>query len=361
MKNLQERPSHGGDVYSKREMKFADHIVDFSANINPLGMPPEVKAALINHIDSYECYPDPHCRELKNAIALLENTEPQNILCGNGAADLIFRLALACKPKKALLLAPTFSEYEQALKTVDCEITYYLLDEKDGFSVDERILAAISQELDILFICNPNNPTGLAVGRGLMLKIADKCKECHVNLVVDECFVDFLMEEKAVRISSETDHYDNLIIVKAFTKIYAMAGIRLGYLLCHNQDILRAIERVSQAWSVSTVAAKCGVAAASQTDYVQKTKLLTRENRIFLMDNLHALGIKTYASKANYIFFYCEDFLLQQKLEQYGILIRDCQNYCHLAKGFFRIAVKAQADNRYFVECLKKVILEQCP
>lgn len=358
MKSSQMRPIHGGDVYSKREMKYADRILDFSANINPLGMPSAVKDAILHNIDSYECYPDPQCRELREAIAADESALPQDILCGNGAADLIFRLVLGLKPKKALLLAPTFSEYEQALQTVDCHVEYYPLSEKNGFSLNEDILSAITAELDMLFICNPNNPTGVAAKRELMLKIADQCLVCNVVLVVDECFIDFLVDEDAYSISSEICRYDNLIILKAFTKIYAMAGVRLGYLLCHNQNSMRVIEQASQAWSVSTVASKCGVAALSQKEYVQKTKVLIEKNRRMLIENLVSMGFKVYDARANYILFYSKEFELPQKLEQYGILIRDCQNYCNLGQGYYRIAVKADGDNQYLIDAIKKVISE---
>ncbi|MEG0692639.1 MAG: histidinol-phosphate transaminase [Oscillospiraceae bacterium] len=349
---------HGGDIYSKRELKYASRIIDFSANINPLGMPQEVKTAIIENIDTYECYPDPLCRELTSAIATMEQTEVKNILCGNGAADIIYRLVLGLKPKKALLLAPTFSEYEQALKTVGCSVNYFNLSEKTGFALDEIILDEITEELDILFICNPNNPTGVATKRELMLKIANKCKACFVTLVVDECFIDFLIDEEEYSISSEISRYDNLVIIKAFTKIYAMAGIRLGYLLCSNQETISATSEASQSWSVSTVASKCGVCALAQRGYVKKTKELIENNRRYLIENLKLLGFHTYDAKANYILFYTSHFQLDKKLEPYGILIRDCQNYHNLEQGYFRIAVKSDADNHYFIDCIKKVITE---
>lgn len=349
---------HGGDVYTKRKMKYANKMIDFSANINPLGMQQEVKNAIIDNIDKYECYPDPLCRELRTKIAEVENTNKDNILCGNGAADIIFKLALGLKPKKALLLAPTFSEYEQALKTVDCKFKYYNIKEENDFNIKEEVLNCITNELDIMFVCNPNNPTGVVTKKALMEKILDKCKSRNVTLVVDECFIDFVENEENYSISSMIENYDNLVIIKAFTKIYAMAGIRLGYMMCSNNDIIKKANNSSQSWSVSTVASKCGVAALSLDGHIEKTKQLISENRDYLVKKLNEMGIKTYNSKTNYILFYYDDNMLVKKLEQYGLLIRDCSNYHNLIQGFYRIAVKSKEDNQYLIECLKKVITE---
>lgn len=350
--------SHGGDIYSARPLKCASEIIDFSANINPLGMPTEVRNAIIENINSYECYPDPLCRELRAAIASSENTAVDNILCGNGAADIIFRIAIGLKPKRALLLAPTFCEYEQALSTVACDISYYNLDEKSGFCLDEGILEAITADFDILFICNPNNPTGVAAKRELMLKILKKCKACSVTLVVDECFIDFLRNEKSYSIKDKICEYDNLIIIKAFTKIYAMAGIRLGFMLCANPSVHLAAIGCAQSWSVSTIASKCGIAALSQVKYVEQTKKMIAQNRRYLMEELTKLGFVTCNSMANYILFYSPDVDLATKLVNYGILIRDCQNYHNLKRGYFRIAVNSQRDNEFLIKCMKKVMTE---
>ncbi|WMJ22050.1 histidinol-phosphate transaminase [Paludicola sp. MB14-C6] len=349
---------HGGDVYTKRIMKYADKIVDFSANINPLGMPDNVKNAIIENIDAYECYPDPFCRELRDAIAKVENTKPQNISCGNGAADIIYKLAWGLKPQKALLLAPTFSEYEQALNTVSCKVEYYNLKQENEFQLDEDILDCITDDIDIMFVCNPNNPTGIVTPKPLMKKILDQCKCCGAILIVDECFMDFVMDEEQYSISSMIESYDNLVIMKAFTKIYAMAGIRLGYMLCSNQNIIYSVNNASQSWSVSTVASKCGIAALNNSDYVNKTKQMIKQNREYLIIELNSLGFRTFDSSTNYILFYTDNVTIQTELEQYGVLIRNCDNYHNLKSGFYRIAVKSQKDNQYLIECIRKVVTE---
>ena len=344
---------HGGDIYTKRNTK--EKIIDFSANINPLGLPNSVKQAIIDNIDSYESYPDPLCRELRERLSQHIKINKDNIICGNGAADLIFKVTMALKPKKALLIAPTFAEYEEALNLVESEIQYYELNEQNNFIIDENILNCICPQLDIMFICNPNNPTGIAIKKEEVIKIAEVCKSNNVILVVDECFTDFLIEEYEYSICEYLNEYNNVIILKAFTKIYAMAGIRLGYMLCSNKSILSKVSNIGQPWSVSTVASKCGVAALDEVDYVNKTKLYIKNNREYLKKELEALGYKVFPSQVNYILFKSKDTSIKEKLEYYGILIRSCSNYKVLDNKYFRIAVKSRSDNEYLISCLKEI------
>lgn len=351
--NIVKELVHGGDIYTKRNTK--EKIIDFSANINPLGLPSSVKKAIIDNIDNYESYPDPLCRELREKLSNNIKINKNNIICGNGAADLIFKITIGLKPKKALLIAPTFAEYEEALNLVDSEIQYYTLNEQNNFMIDEDILDFILPELDIMFICNPNNPTGIAIKKEEVIKIAEVCKRNNITLVVDECFTDFLIDEHNYSICEYLNKYDNVIILKAFTKIYAMAGIRLGYMLCSNEHILNKVSNIGQPWSVSTVASKCGVAALDEEDYVNKTKLYIKENREYLIKELINLGYKVFPSQVNYILFKSEDSTIKEKLEHYGILIRSCSNYKILDEKYFRIAVKSKEYNEYLIKCLKNI------
>jgi histidinol-phosphate aminotransferase len=343
---------HGGDIYSYNDRK----IIDFSANVNPLGLPRSVKKAISDNIEAYTNYPDPLSRELKQAFLKYEGITPDNIVFGNGAADIIFRLVLAIKPKKALLLAPTFSEYETALKICDCEILHHFLTDENGFVLDDNIFNKITSDIDIMFICNPNNPTGIAIEKEFVLEIAKKCLDNNIILVVDECFNEFLEHNYKYSVYSYIDEYKNIIILKAFTKTYAMAGIRLGYAFCSNKILIEKITNMLQPWSVSTVASKCGAVALGEKDYLIEAKKLIFKNRKYLICELECFGFKVYNSMANYIFFKADDFELTNKLEKYGILIRSCANYIGLEKGYYRIAVKKSCDNEFLIECLKEIV-----
>ena len=345
---------HGGDIYSRKNNK-TEFILDFSANINPFGMPASVKEAIVDNINCYSNYPDPLCRELRKAIAHYEKISSEYILCGNGAADLIFKISLALKPKKGLIIAPTFAEYEQSLNLVDCDIRYYNVNEKDDFYIKQDILNYITPELDIMFICNPNNPTGIPLIKADMINIINKCRDNNVIVVVDECFIDFLVNEEEYSVSAELKSNDRLIILKAFTKIYAMAGIRLGYLMCSNTNIIDKIASIGQPWSVSTVAIKCGIAALTEKEYVTKTKEYINQNREYLISELKKLGYRVFNSEANYVLFSTKNISIKQKLEERGILIRSCSNYRNLNDSFFRIAVKSRENNIYLINCLKEI------
>lgn len=343
---------HGGDIYTDRKVS---RLVDFSANINPLGLPEAVKKAIIDNIDNYSNYPDPLCRELRNEIAKTEYVGTDNVFCGNGAADIIFKITLALKPQKAFLISPTFAEYEEAIKIAGGSIKYYELKEENNFYIQDDIIDYITPDLDIMFLCNPNNPTGIPVEKEKVMTILKACKKNNVTLVVDECFIEFLDDEKKYSVKPAIKEYDNLIILKAFTKIYAMAGLRLGYMITSNLKIIDKISRVGQPWSVSTVAAKCGVAALKETHYVEETKKYIKKNREYLIEELQKLNFKVFDSRANFIFFKSEDLELKDKLEKEGVLIRSCSNYRNLDNRFFRIAVKSTEDNQYLINVIKRI------
>lgn len=257
-----------------------------------------------------------------------------------------------------MVLAPTFAEYEAALRLADCDVVYHLLSESNGFHIDgNRLLSDIKEqpELDMVFICNPNNPTGIPTSSELIMKIADQSEESDTLLVVDECFCEFLDNEQDYSVIGRQP--SSTVVLKAFTKLYAMAGIRLGYMICSNDSINQSVMGTLQPWSVSTVAMKGGVAALKEHEYVRETKRMIKINREYLKLELKTLDplIKVFDSSANYILFKAADLSLAQKLKEEKILIRSCGNYIGLDKSYFRIAVKSAEDNRTLISCLKEL------
>lgn len=340
---------HGGDIY-----RYPD-VLDFSANINPLGTPESVIAAAKDSLHKIEHYPDVDKEELVTALSVYEQVPKEFIICGNGAAELIFSVVWARKPKKALLAAPTFAEYGQALKSVDCQIDYFYLEEKQGFTVSADILEKITGELDILFLCNPNNPTGVLIEQGLLDDILKCCREQNVFLVLDECFVDFLERPQEAEKKDRLAVCPDLFILKAFTKRYAMAGLRLGYGLCSNQEVLENMRSVMQPWSISIPAQEAGVAALKEESYVNLSRRLVQEEREYLKEELCKLGLRVFDSRANYIFFYGpEDF--GERMMEKKIMIRDCSNYPGLSMGYYRIAVRTRDENEKLVLAMKEIL-----
>ena len=221
---------HGGDWAGYRA-EFGRDALDFSANVSPLGLPAGVAAAITAALPMADRYPDPLCRALRTKLAAAEGVNTAQILCGNGAADLIYRLALALRPRRALLPAPTFAEYAAALETVDCDVQRFFLREENDFAVTDGFVDAIDDSTDAVFLCQPNNPTGQVTPLAVVQKLLRRCADCGAVLVVDECFLDFLAARDALTAKTVLRDAPNLIILKAFTKLYAMAGVRLGYAL----------------------------------------------------------------------------------------------------------------------------------
>jgi len=351
---------HGGDIYSAKE-KGINHILDFSANINPKGLPDRVKQAIIDGLDSCVNYPDPLCRQLISAISDFQGIQKELILCGNGAADIIFRLALALKPKKALVLAPTFAEYELALDTVGCQTVHYDLKEEENFALREDYLQGLDSSYDVLFLCNPNNPTGQLISKELLEKTLQKCIENNILMVLDECFIEFVEGYGQYTMKAHVDDYKHLFILKAFTKSYAMPGLRLGYGMTGNRELLKKIMDMGQPWSVSIPAQLAGIQALKEAEYLEESLREIREERLYLLSELNKLGIKYYKPAANYIFFKIDDMgkykisTFKDKLFEKGIIIRDCSNYAGLEEGYYRIAVKSHSANERLIDALKSI------
>lgn len=336
---------HGGDVYRHRD------AVDFSANCNPFGTPGSVKKAVALAMEQVCHYPDVHCERLREAVAEYEGVNKEQVICGNGAADLIFSLVLAKKPAAALLTAPTFAEYEQALDTVDCEIRRYVLGRENGFAVGEDFLSQITEDTDMVFLCNPNNPTGVLMTEDFLERVLERCSKTGSFLMLDECFVDFVKEPEKHTMKPRLSQYENLFLLKAFTKRYAMAGVRLGYALCGNKALFTRMQQVTQPWNVSTLAQEAGIAALREREYVERSMESIRREREFLMEEMKKLGYQVFDSCANYIFFKGPLDLYESCLEK-GILIRDCSNYYGLEKGYYRVAVRLRRENELLLSAL---------
>ena len=353
--------THGGNIYDCL-LDTKTPILDFSANINPMGLPEQIKQAVINSLTVCAHYPDPYCRELTAALSDHYHINREHIICGNGAADLITRFALAQKPKNALLLAPTFSEYEHALTLVDCTITYLNLQAETDFSLTtelfyEEMLSALTPNLDVLFLCNPNNPTGQVIPTNLLKKILNVCKQYHITLFLDECFLPFVTDNSTQSLLPECAAYSNLFLLRAFTKQYAMAGIRLGFGVCSNKILLQQMFHCGQPWSVSIPAQHAGIAALQCNDYWAQSLTLIDTERAFLIQELKKRNMNIIPSKANYILFY-SSIPLEQKLKEYNILIRNCENYRGLTKGYYRIAVRTHNENAILLHAIDRILQE---
>ena len=340
---------HGGDIYS-RPIRL-----DFSANVNPFGTPEAVRAAVRAAAEGLSAYPDPCCGPLREKLAAVNGVTRENVICGNGAAELIYQFAAALQPKKALLPVPSFADYESALVAAGCEPTFYPLQRENGFLLGPDILDVLGPDTDLLMLCSPNNPTGRSVPRELLLAILDRCRKTGTWLFLDECFLELVDEDKAFSLAEHLAAGDRVFLLRAFTKAYGMAGLRLGYGLCRDGALLERMSRLSQPWNVSTPAQAAGLAALSCPEWPQRARALFQAEKPWLYGRLTQLGLGVLPGDANFLFVTGVPGLYEKLLGQ-GVLIRDCGNYRGLQADDCRIAVRTRAENEELLRTMEEAL-----
>ena len=338
---------HGGDIY-RNQIRL-----DFSVNTNPLGMPDSVREALHQAVEEAEHYPDIHAQELTKAVAERLRISEKRLVFGNGASELFHAVLHAVKPSKILIPVPSFLGYEEAAKAMDCEVIFYEMKKEEKFSLTERILDTLDESISLVFLANPNNPVGNLVEPELIFKIAEKCRQCDITLVLDECFMELTGKEMTHSFLNQLDEFPNVVVVRAFTKLYAIPGVRLGYLICE-QTLAEKIRLQLPEWNLSVFAQRAGVAAIKEQEYVARAVVCIQTQRLFLCEELKAAGCNVFDSDADYLLFYSEKKLYELFLQR-GILIRDCSNFRGLQRGYYRIAVKSEEQNRIFADVLRDI------
>lgn len=334
---------HGGDIYR-------NHVdMDFSVNINPLGMPEAVKTAMHQSVELCDRYPDPEAEKLKAAVSAMLGLPAEYLLFGNGASELFMAVVHGIRPKKIVIPIPSFYGYEYAAKAADCEVIYYATKQENNFTVTRDIYPILTQDVDILFLANPNNPTGALTDKEFLKGMLRHCREQGIRVVLDECFIEFC--GNGLSMLSEVEAFDNLILVRAFTKIFAIPGVRLGYLLCKDRKILGKIADQIPEWNLSCFAQQAGDICAKQTAFIRETESYTAGERQFLEKKLKEKGFQVFPSHANFILVYSEENLYERLLKR-GILIRDCSNFRGLCRGFYRIAVRTRKENEILLNAI---------
>ncbi len=348
---------HGGNIQEISEIyNLTDKkVIDFSANINPLGLSKSLLEKLRDSMDQILHYPDLRYKDLKEEIAKYHAVDVKNIFLGNGAAEVIYSLANVLMSQQLLVLAPTFSEYEDAFAHKNTNIVLFKTKENE-FKVDiNNLIKKIDEEkIDTVCICNPNNPTGILINKSEMNKLVTYCQTKQIYLIVDEAFMDFLPEEESI--DSELHGNNYLIILRSLTKIFAIPGLRLGYLLTDNQKIMDDLNNHGIPWRINCFAEIAGRESLKDENYLQDTLRYVKEEREFLENNL--MGFKEISfikSDTNFIFFeYLSDINLQKELIKMNILIRDCSNYKGLSGNYYRIAVRTHEENKQLVEAFER-------
>ena len=337
---------HGGDIYRN------PGVLDFSANCNCFGMPLSVQEAAVRGVQCAEAYPDPEWEALREAIADYEGVEPSRIVCGNGASELLLALAEALQPRHALLAAPCFLEYERVLSAVGARVEWHVLSEQDGYLPGVDFLDALKKtDADMVILSNPNNPTGTLLSPEYLKEIIALTQVRGITLVMDECFLDFLEEPERYSAKQYLESDKHLIVLKAFTKTFACAGLRIGYLLSSDQDILCKCKICLPEWNVSLPATYAGIAAAREREWLRETAQKIRKEREWLRERLTELGYRVLPGTANFLFFTGEAGLYEHCLS-HNILIRDCSNYRGLGEGAYRVCVRRREENEWLLKVI---------
>lgn len=338
---------HGGDIYRNQVS------LDFSINVNPLGMPEAVRTVLKEAVKLCSSYPDIQAEKLKKAVSRALSVTEDYLIFGNGASELFMGIVHTIVPRKTVIPVPSFYGYEYAAEAVPGEILYYTMKKENDFLPGEELFKLLTEEVDIVFLANPNNPTGRLIDKIYLECLLNHCQDKGIWVVLDECFIEFC-EEKASMLP-ELEKYDRLLLVRAFTKIYGIPGVRLGYLASSNQQLLKRIKRQLPEWNLSTFAQAAGCICAEQTAFVQETKAYVKKEREYLSEGLEQLGLLVFPGAADFILVYSKDLLYEKLLER-GILLRDCQNFRGLSKGYYRISVRKRKDNDILLSTIGEIL-----
>lgn len=344
---------HGGP-YSVENPTLA--LVDFSSNINPLGCPSSVRRLLNSWTNKIPIYPDHESNLLKKKIAEYIGTAPQNVVVGNGAIEIIYNFcSLAIGNNTPVLIPiPTFGEYEAASKLCEAKPNFFkTMNLEDDLS---EFLKQIPKN-GVIFICNPNNPTGMMISKKSLIDIIKSAKLKNSYVFVDECFIE-LTQTPQQSVIDQIKKYDNLFVLRSLTKSFGLAGLRIGYGV-GNRILVSLLEKIKIPWSVNGLAQEAALTSLSERKFLPNTRKLIKKESAFLKNSISKFnGFHCFETSTNFIMIKTKinSKSLQKKLLQKKILIRDCSSFRGLDSSYVRIAIKTHKENQRLVKALATVI-----
>lgn len=357
--------THGGNIhkYLNDTGLPIDKIADFSASINPFGLPKSVEKTIVQNIKMLAHYPQPQSEQLKRKLAAFHNIKHTDLITGNGSIELIYLIPRLLKVKSGLVITPTFSEYETALKLCPAQVIFFNTLEQNNFEIEESKLLPLIKKAGLVFLCNPNNPTGSILSGDRILKLLNTARKCNTFFVIDETFMDFTKDERYFSLLAAASKYRNLLILRSLTKFFAFAGLRLGYGIGHPQTI-KLLSQHQFPWNINFLAQIAAQKALEESSYIKKSKDFIQNEKEYLFNQLKQIqGLKIFPANVNFILCRLKNTSkikdvkeLYAKLAQEGIFIRDCSNFQGLNDKFFRVAVKTRKQNQRLLRLLKSVI-----
>ncbi|MBS1258219.1 MAG: Threonine-phosphate decarboxylase [Candidatus Scalindua arabica] len=352
---------HGGDI-NKLCDKYdlnPDEIMDFSASINPLGCPESVHKVVSERFDDIRNYPDSECVNLKKTIADKISCNDSNIIVGNGSNELFYLIPRAMKPRQGILMQPTFSEFKDALANANVEVVEIVNDDGNFPLINTNLSNLRNIEDGMVFLCNPNNPTGQLTLKSDILELVKR--DSNRLIVVDEAFMDFVDDDEKYSVIKEAPLIDNLIVVRSLTKFYGFPGLRLGYLVA-NESIVNKLIQFKEPWTVNTFAQIAGQVAIDDVEFAVKTRQYVFREKAILYDGLAGIkGIRPLQPSVNFILVKIHNAEItasgiQDLLIKDNIIIRDCSNFIGLSDKYFRVAVRTRKENQKLLSALRLVL-----
>ncbi len=365
-KHTQLRPAfHGSDV-EQIEKYYGipkESIVRFGANVNPLGLSDSVRESLSEHLDIITSYPDRDYRSLRQVIAAYCGTDMEYVVTGNGSTELISLLISQRNARHALVIGPTYSEYERKLSLTGGRISQYCLDETRDFRLDMEDLGhALTDDVDFLILCNPNNPTSSALTRDELRSLAAMCRERDIFIMIDETYVEFAPSVEEITGIPLVSEFDNLMIIRGVSKFFAAPGLRLGYGVTSNRRFLKELKKHQNPWSLNSIGAYAGELMLKDTEYIRRTRELILQERARCLAALKDFRyVKVYPAYGNFILLK----LLKENLTSFdvfehavrqGMMIRDCSSFEGLPGEYVRFCIMKPEDNTRLLTCLKELL-----
>lgn len=352
---------HGSDL-EKIEALYGipkESITSFSANVNPLGISPLLRAEIASHLDVLQSYPDREYTSLRKSIAAYANTSYENIVLGNGSTELISLFIRLEAPKKALIVGPTYSEYERSVTIGGGQAIYYALKESLDFELDLKdFLSKLNDSIDLLILCNPNNPTSSVIDTLSMRLILDCCMEHGIFVMVDETYIEFTENITNYSAVSLANDYSNLIVLRGVSKFFAAPGLRLGYAITGNRDLITRFNTQSNPWTINSIAAYAGEVMYRDTSYIEETRNLISSERTRIYEIMkESADYKVYKPYANFILAkilnpeVTSNVLFERCIKE-GMMIRDCSTFPFLNERYIRFCFMKPEMNEKLLEIL---------
>lgn len=339
---------HGGP-YSVSH--YGTKMLDFSSNVNPLGFPSSVKKSL--DLAKIQVYPDHDSTKLKHSLSKYLNIHTSMICVGNGATEIIYDFCKIMPKSRVLIASPTFGEYEAASRLCGLQPKFFVTLRLQ--SDLQKFIQKIPKN-GLVFVCNPNNPTGELLSKKSMMQIIKSAKTKSSMVFVDECFIEMTQSQNESVISL-VPKYQNLFVLRSLTKSFGLAGLRLGYGI-GNKNLVTVLNKTKIPWSVNGLAHQAGISALSDKKFLAKTQNLIKKESVFLVNSISRLdGFSCFDSATNFILIQTKQSskLVQKKLLKQNILVRDCSNFRGLKHNYIRVAVRTHKENQKLVSALEAI------